>query len=191
MKPAAINEILYPHWWALIVQPGCEQRVAERLTDPTLEGTIRPPRYAESLIAYWPCFTRSVRRPHGQRYPRLFAVMPGYVFVPECEAKKGWRQIAELDEIKGYLRTGEGVQAPISKADIELVRRIEAKLNDPKKHLHGFAVGQRVRLTAPLYEYLHGPIGALADDGSIRVDDLPLFGRPTPMWVSADEIEAM
>lgn len=174
----------FPWWHALLVQPNREERAAERLQ-------------RVHVHVYLPQWTRQVRcggRVHRHR-PRLSAVIPGMLFVPEEIIDVPKRDdLFEFANVRGFMRLN-GTPARIRKDDIEKVREMEALLNlpPPVKPVVTHKVADRVRFTNELYAIFWGTgtVFEVVSAHRIGVEVDHLFGRKGKVYVPAHEIEAM
>ena len=169
----------FREWHILLVQPSSEQRAAKWLKR----------RYID---VYLPTFTRQVCRRRGTRRPQLYAAIPGYLFVPrEIVEIAGWANIHDAPDVRGFIRDSEGHPAIVSKAAIEMIRIIEAKLNlPPERKGVLFTKNQQVRFKDSLYWHWKGPIKEIVSEGRIGIE-VNLFGRATLVYAPASEIEAI
>lgn len=172
-------------WYALFVRPGKEQDTADWLKHARLH-------------AYWPCYTKQVnsgrKAPNG-RYTsvaRLYAVIPGYIFMAARPHADPWPVVRQVPGITGYIRDAQGDAAALTDNDIEVIRRIEGSMNLPpaKNHAHQFKPGHKVRLKdGTLARWPNGRILSLAENGQISVE-VNLLGRAVTIWVRPHQIEA-
>lgn len=175
----------FPWWHALLVEPNREPKSAKWLIDHT------------SIHPYLPTFSKVVRRrgagPNSCR--RLCAAISGMMFVPqEMMDIPRRREVFEYAHISGFIRDNKGGPKLISKADIELIRLMEAKLNlPPEAKGVVFKTGQQVRFSNDLYDLAWGTgrIIEIASESRIGVEVASLFGRATKVYVPAHEIEAV
>src|SRR5580704_8246831 len=136
-------------WYALLIVPGREQTAAKRLE-------------RVKLPIYLPLFSKKVRcRGHAHSH-RLFPVMPGMLFAP-CEIMDVDRRegLFEWAGVRGHIPTvpggaretpADGKPGRFSKAEIDLIREIEAKLNlSPEAKGVLLKVGQEVRFVREVY----------------------------------------
>lgn len=172
----------FPWWYALLVSPGRERKTAERLQ-------------RQDVFVYLPAYTKRVAMRCRKKQLRLFPIISGMLFVP-CEMMAIDRrdELFDLCGVTDYLHQATGTPTLLSKAVIEQIRELEARENMQRKRpLHAFQMDQQVRFKDRMLDDSWGPgtITALALDGRIRVEVKKLFGRATPIWVSASEIVAM
>lgn len=162
------------------------------LTEPQREGSTRDWFKRFGLVTYFPSFARTARRVGGKPYQRRCAAIPGYLFLFEdLRRRDTWTIVHRAPTVHGVLRSHGNAPATLPATAIAYLRDIEDRLNNPilLKTAAMFCLGMKVRFTCDLYRHWTGSIGALADDGRIRVDDVSLFGCATSVWVRADEIE--
>lgn len=177
-----VDAPLFPWWHALRVTPGRERRSADLLK---LFG----------VDAYLPTFTKQIRSRGKLHRPRLYAVVSGLLFVPEeCMDIPQRDRAFENCYVHGFIRTSTGQPARLTKANVEVVRQIEAILNLPpaaKGVL--FKVGEDVRFTNPVYDAFLGTarVVEIASPRRIGVEVQKLIGGPRKMFVPASEIERM
>lgn len=172
----------FPWWHALLVEPNREQRSAEWLK-------------RVNVFVYLPTYTRKVRRRGCLHHAKLYAVIPGMLFAPEeILAIPQRKQIFDFARVRDFIRTAGGHFCKISKADIELVRLMEAKLNlPPEAQGVFFKVGQQVRFKdGSLWEgWGICTIIEIVDEARIVVEVPGLFGRATQVTIAASEIEEL
>jgi transcription antitermination factor NusG len=176
-----VKRTTFDWWHALLTVPNREQRCADRLE-------------RVNLPIYLPTFTRQTHQRGKLHAPRLYPVMPGMIFAP-CEIMETERRDAlfEWAGIRDYIRM-DGVPARASKADIELIRIIEAKLNLPPEAKGVlFKVGQKVHFLNELLGAFWGggKIFEIASETRVGVEVDKLFGRTAKVYVPAAEIEAI
>jgi transcription antitermination factor NusG len=175
----------FPIWHALLVPPSivCELRAMVFLK-------------RMHVIAYRPTFFQKVRRRGGKHAHIARAVVPGMLFVPAEFLQVDRRdELLDLCHVHGYLRTAGGDIAKISKAAMEVIREIEAKLSLPPVVTdtgHAFKVGQVVVFCSTLYAAFLGTAKVMRLEGKDRiiVEVDQLFGRSQQVVVRPSEIEA-
>jgi transcription antitermination factor NusG len=175
----------FPWWHGLLVPPNAERKAADWLK-------------RVNVFAYWPTFVKQCRsggrRPHIQR-AKLCAAIPGMIFIPQEMMDMERRdEVFDYAGVRGYIRTTDGSPKPIAKADIELIRLMEAKLNLPPEAKGVlFKMRQKVRfLDGSLWQaWGNGLIVEIASEHRIGIEVSGLFGRTTKVYVPAHEIEAM
>ena len=184
-KPAPCDPIAdleyagFPYWVALAAEPNREKRSAEWLRDKL------------NIHVYWPFYV--VQKVHRGRLhvPVMRAVLPGVLLAPaelmEIDNRDAILDWAKLRRVK--------LSRFITKAEVEVIREIEAKLNvRADKNAPTFTVGQRVRFLSELYAaYLgDGTVIEIASGNriSIKVEG-KLFGGKDEIVVPAAELEAM
>jgi transcription antitermination factor NusG len=121
--------------------------------------------------------------------------MPGLLFIP-CGALDipRWKEVLEYAHIRGLVRVSADQPARLSKAHIEIIREIEAKLNlPPERKGVLFTVGQRVRFANEVYAAFWGTavVFEIASEARIGVMVEKAIGGHTKAYVPASEIEAM
>lgn len=172
----------FPEWHALMVDPNREQKAADWLE-------------RVKMIVYLPRFQKQIHLRGKMHRARLYAVVPGMLFVPrEMMQTRDRDAIFKWAGVHGYLRTADRAPAIITKADIELIRQMEARLNCPQRAVtRDFKIGQQVQFVDSLFAYGwgNGVIVELAGHNRIGVEVAKLFGRSTKVYVPASEIEAM
>lgn len=174
----------YPWWHALLVEPNRETKAADWLM-------------RVNVFAYLPTFTKQIR--HGARQrshrARLCAALPGMIFIPQEMTDIPRREeVFEYAHVHGFLSGVEGKPKVISKADIELIRLMEAKLNLPPEAKGVlFKLGQRVSFVNSLFGWSwgNGTVVEIASEHRIGIEVDHLFGRTTKVYVAASEIEAL
>jgi hypothetical protein len=174
----------YPTWNALLVEPNREAKAADWLKKVNVH-------------VYLPMFKKSGCRRGGIRYRRDCAVMPGLLFCPTIMLEMGNRQrIFDWARVRGFIKTA-GVPIVLTKADVELIYRMEAKLNDPDSPVDARGVeihaGSKVRFINPRHTRLfgEGTVFEVARDKRIGVEVSGLFGGLTKTYIAADEIEVL
>lgn len=175
----------FPWWHALQVTPNREVRSAEMLK-------------RVHVHAYLPRFVAHVRAPRGRRRAVLRAVIPGMLFVPiEMIVMDGRDDLFDLCHVHDFVRKDGGDPIKLRKADIEIIREMEAKLYVPPppepSDLWAGGVGDHVRFRNDLYRAMLGD-GVVKDVDQrprIGVEVTQLFGSPRIIWTTAAEIEAM
>lgn len=171
----------YPYWLGLIVEPAMEVRSAELLK-------------RVNVHVYLPQFFKSYCRRGGKRYRRACAVLPGILLCPvEMLDIDNRNDILEWGHVVGFIH-GAGSMAMLTKADVECIRRIEAKLNLPDHPVDArgqeLKKGARVRFIDPTANRLFGEsvVFEVASDNRIGVEGEGLFGKT---YTTAAEIEVM
>lgn len=174
---------LFPWWCALIVQGGREARSAEWFL-------------RRDIAVYLPQFSKKIKRRGATNARRLCSMMPGLLFMPLDELKTINRrdEVFEYAHIYGFMPGTAGQMALLSKAQIEVIRMIEGKLNLPMEAKGVmFKIGQKVGFLTELYSAYLGDatIFEIAGPGRIGVEVQKLFGRTCKIYVSDSEIEAI
>lgn len=175
----------FPFWHGLVVAPNREEKSAIWLRDNV------------GILVYLPTFTKQVRcQGHVTAHrARLYAALPGLLFVPEEFIHIPRRkEVFDYARVHGFMKGASGYPLRILKAEIELIRLLEAKLNlPPEAKGTFFKVGQEVRFhDGSLWQsWGGGTIVEIASESRIGVEVPYLFGRTTKVFVPASEIEAM
>lgn len=177
---------LFPFWNVLLVETNHERRAAEWLL-----ANVR-------IVAYWPNFPRQYRSRGKVTRHRTCAVIPGLLFVP-----LEFMDLRRRDEVLPYVHAygfvmSAGNPALLTKAEVEIIREIEARLNLPDDAVGDavgkrLEVGQRVRFLNEVYAafFGDGAIREVASKTRIGVEVAQLFGGPRTVFVPAAEIEVM
>jgi hypothetical protein len=170
----------YPFWQCLMSEPNREVQSAKLLQ-------------RVNVHAYVPLFSKQRRCRGTQRshHHRQCAVVPCMIFVPvEMLEVRNREQILEWAKLRRS-RVGR----PLTKAEVEIIREIEAKLNRRfDKKTFNFLPEQRVRFLSELWAAYLGEAKVIevASDQRIRVkSEGKLFGGKDTFWVPAAELEAM
>ena len=168
-------------WYMLRVMPMSEVKAADRLK-------------VGNLLVYLPTYSKQVRRRGRLHFHRLYAAISGMLFMPqEMLDVPHRRELFEFARIVDFVRVGADV-AKLTKADIEMIRIMEAKLNLPQEAKGVlFKLGQQVNFTDPKYHANWGGGTIFAIDGPTRIGvEVPgLFGCGAKVWVPESEIEAL
>lgn len=168
-------------WYMLRVTPMTEIKAAERLQ-------------VGNVWAYVPTYSKMVRRRGRLHFHRLYAAITGMLFLPEEMLDvPDRRRLFDFARVIDFVRVGAAV-AKLTKADIELVRLMEAKLNLPQSAKGVLLkVGQKVTFKDPNFFYGWGGGTIIAIDGPTRIGvEVPgLFGCGAKVWVPESEIEAL
>lgn len=173
----------FPWWHVLLVEPNREEKSAQWLAKVHVH-------------VYLPTYSKVVkRRGPSVACRRLFAALPGMLFVPQEMMNIPRRdEVFQFARVRGYIRTSDGYPKMVGKSDIELIRLMEAKLNLPPEAKGVlFKKGERVTFTNMLYGYSwgNGTIVEIASESRIGVEVDHLFGRKTKVYVPASEIESI
>jgi len=176
------DEALFPWWLALLVEPNHEERSAKWLIK-------------HEVNIFWPHFVRKIHCRGKAHRAGFQAVMPGLLFVPtETLLLDRLEEMFDYAHCRGWI-CYQFTKAPglLSKADIDVIREIEAKLNLPPKNGPQFKLNQRVRFTNALYAAFWGTgiVFEVASPSRIGVMVEKVIGGPTKVFVPAAEIEAM
>lgn len=176
----------FPFWHVLLVEAGREFKTHEWLDEKLKVST------------YLPIYSRKTRLRGRANVHRFYPVIPGMLFIPRSMVGIYRRQMVfDLCHIYGVMKTTDGKWATLTKADIELIRRMEGELNSPTitptAAWKQFTVGQPVKFTDEVYAaaFGGGKIFEIANEGRIGLEVIGLFGRVTRIYVAASGIEAM
>ncbi len=180
----------YPWWNALLVFPACEMKAADLLKKV-------------NVFVYWPYFTVHKNARGRLHVPQRRSVIPGTLLVPiEMMEIKRRDEIFKLCHVRDFIRTtdrvtNDRVPARLSKAAVELIRQMEAKLYeppppDPTDDWTGDP-GDPVRFKDELYAAFFGEVTVESIDlyPRIKVKGARLFGCARSFWTTASEIVAM
>lgn len=172
----------FPAWYALLVEPNREEKSAHRLA-------------RLHAHPYLPQFRKQVWCRGKVHVHRLTAVIPGMLFVPIETIRDLWGDdLCAYAHVRGCLHRGDGFPAELTKADIEIIREMEAKLNlPPQCQAATVRLGQVVRFLNDLYAAFwgKGTVVELANANRVGVEVANLFGRAVKVYVPASEIEAL
>jgi hypothetical protein len=182
-EPESPNYDDYPTWLALLVEPNRENLAAERLKK-------------SKIVHYLPRFQQRVlRRGHAHQHVAR-AVIPGMLFapVPMYDALKA-PGLFKFAHLRSFLAGTAGSLAHLRLRDIETVRTIEQKLQEPPPRPNGqcsFRVDQPIKFVNNLYaDFGEGVVIEVANDRRIRIRVKQLFGCEREIWIAASEIEAL
>ncbi len=182
-QPERVREI-FPWWHALQVAPNREVKAAEFLK-------------RINVHAYLPQYVKHVRTCHGRRRATLRAVVPGMLFAPVEMLNLDRRdEVFRLCHVHDLVRKNGGEPLLLSKADIEVIRRMEADLYVPPPpeptDLWRGAPGDAVQFKDPTYAAFWGKAQVVDIDQypRISVAGVQLFGVRKVVWTTADKIEA-
>ncbi|MDP2410370.1 MAG: hypothetical protein Q8M26_08795 [Pseudolabrys sp.] len=171
----------YPDWEVFLAEPNKERRICDFLKDKL------------GIVLYWPHYTIQRTRRGRTQMPSARSVLPGMLFAPiEFLQINGRNRILDWVRIRP-LRLARFVD----KAEIEMIRDIEARLNirfqGYTDGMPALEVGQAVRFRNDVYADKLGDavVTKVAPGGriSIKVEG-KLFGGKQDMVVSAGELEA-
>jgi hypothetical protein len=183
-EPPPISEDVYADfdflkWEALLAEPNREERSHTLLKDRL------------KITLYWPRYTVQVAtRFKGHRRPRQRSVLPGLLLAPvELRLSDKVLDFARLRPIRF------GPRLHLFKAEIEIIREMEALLNvPPREKGQSFKAGERVRFTSDLWAAFCGDgtvIGVASGNGiSVKVDH-PLIGGKDVIVAPAAELETI
>lgn len=185
-KPAPdIDYSGFPIWCVLVTEPNREQKAADWLK-------------RVNVHVYLPMFSKRVGRPRGRCAFRQYAVLPGLLFVPaEMIQIDNRDEVFDWARVRGFLPGASTTSAKLSKADVERIRRIEAKLNHPEHPVDARAVeikpGSHIRFLdrRDVSLFGEGTVFEVAHERRIGVEVAGLFGRTVRVYVPATEIEVM
>lgn len=176
----------FPVWLAMLVEPSREVRSAEWLK-------------RVHVHVYLPIYSKVIRRRGAISGRRGYAILPGMLFVPAEFMDIDRRdEVLQWAHVRGFVRTAGGI-AQISKANIEIIREIEAKLNTeeaggiPDAAGNPVAVGRRVQFLNEVYSAFFGDgvVVEVASTTRIGVEVVQLFGCSRKVYVPASEIEVI
>lgn len=169
---------IFPTWHILLAEPNKEKKCADWL-------------YRRSVSVYLPTYTKQSRQRGHLTRAKLYAAIPGYLFVPEVVATPHWPTIRDTPGIRSYVRNSEGQPAIVSAGHIEVIRQIEAKLNLPPEAKGVlFKIGQVVRIRNDLFWGWEGPITTIENEMRICVE-VQMLGRSCRVFAPASELEAI
>lgn len=179
--PALVAYEGSPTWYLLRVMPMTEIKAADLL----LIG---------GMHVYVPTYSKKVRRRGHAHFHRPYAAITGLLFMPqEMLAVPDRRRLFDFARVVDFVRVGADV-AKLTKADIEMVRVMTAKLNLPQEAKGVLLkVGQEVRFTHPMFEanWVGGKIVEIDGPTRIGVEVAGLFGCGAVVRVPESEIEAL
>ncbi len=169
---------LFPTWHILLAEPNREKKCADWLL-------------RRKLSVYLPTYTKQARQRGHLTRAKLYACIPGYLFIPEVVATPHWPTIRDAPGIRSYVRDSNKEPARVSAGHIEVIRQIEAKLNLPPSAKGVlFKLGQVVRIRNDLYWGWQGPITAIESETRICIE-VKMLGRACRIIAPASEIEAI
>jgi hypothetical protein len=176
---------LFPWWVALRVEPLRERKSADWLE--RLAG----------VTVFLPLFPRQVRCFGNRHRQVMYPVLPGLLFVPTDVWTIGSREeLFDMARVHGYLHHHDGQPHMISKADIDVLRDIEGRLNlPPPPGIKGtdFRPGDQVQFVNPLWNAMFGEGRVLdvVNPARIGVEVQKMFGERRTIYLPASEIERM
>jgi hypothetical protein len=174
---------LFPWWVALRVEPLRERKSADWLE--RLAG----------VTVFLPLFPRKVRCFGNRHRQVMYPVVPGLLFVPTDVWQVDRREdLFDIARVHGYLHHQDGQPHMISKADIDVIREIEGKLNlPPPPGLKGtdFKPGDAVTFVNELWAAMFGDgvVTDVANAARIGVEVQKMFGERRTIFCPASEIE--
>ena len=115
--------------------------------------------------------------------PYLLPLLPGYVFVG-CRGLFPLRKIRDLDYVQGFVQF-DASPATLSDAEVDRMRQMahKSRVETPG----GYETGDAVQIKSGPFMGMASLIGEIRG-GEVRVD-VQLFGRATPMWLTADRLD--
>jgi transcription antitermination factor NusG len=125
--------------------------------------------------------------------PVVTALFPGYLFVRFNPLVNRWHEIFRLCHLRGLV-INEDRPKIIDDAVIERLRSLEdggAIPIDTKASTIAFALGEQVRIGYGAFAGFNGSIQELDESRRLVILEASLFGRPTPIEMSLDEIEKL
>lgn len=172
-------------WYAVIIRSGRERDAAD--------GFRR-----EGVTAYWPNYNKRVdaggrNTLFHRRRAILTAIIPGYLFSPTSDGDAFWPAAQRVPGFLNVVRGFGGEVSIMNRADIDIIREIEAAQNlpPPIRPEHNFKPGQKVRFVDDILgRWPAGSVSRLLPDGRIGVD-VYLMARVVPFTVLPHQIEGI
>ena len=173
-------------------------RVASTKEDRVRDALIRKTRIEglEGKIGRVLVPTKRIRSvKQGQRKEADLKLYPGYVFIEIEPDRDGripqdvWFMVKETEGVGDFIQASG---KPHAMTGDEAARMIgEAAKKDEPELKTEYAKGDRIKVTYGAFEGFEGEVDeVLPDKGQVRIITT-IFGRPTPLELSYEEVERM
>lgn len=173
-------------------------RVASNKEDRVRDALIRKTRIEglEGKIGRVLVPTKRVRSvKQGQRKDADLKLYPGYVFIEIEPDRDGripqdvWFMVKETEGVGDFIQASG---KPHAMTGDEAARMIgEAEKKDEPELKTDYAKGDRIKVTYGAFEGFEGEVEeVLPDKGQVRIITT-IFGRPTPLELSYEEVERL
>jgi len=171
-------------------------RVASNKEDRVRDALIRKTRIEglEGKIGRVLVPTKRVRSvKQGQRKDADLKLYPGYVFIEIEPDKDGripqdvWFMVKETEGVGDFIQASGKPHAMTGEEASRMIGEAEKK--DEPELKTDYQKGDRIKVTYGAFEGFEGEIEeVLADKGQVRIIT-NIFGRPTPLELSYEEVE--
>lgn len=141
-------------------------------------------RVSLGLHTYVP-IERNVVVLRGKKIERSRPLVPSYVFALGVEDEV-WRDIAETRHVTGWLSIN-GRPAPVSDAEVHLIRSMERLHNKSLHDRRTFKVGDRVRVQDGSFASMNALLRAVR--GSQATIEVHMLGSTRNATVKVDQLE--
>jgi len=170
-------------WYVVYVHSGCEKAVKQRLEEKIKKAGVED-SFAEILIP-----SQEVQEiKAGKKQMVEKKIFPGYVLINMAMSNETWHMVRDIPLVSGFL--GQKMKpTPVSEADAaNLIRRLESKEESFAIGV-SFDVGQTVRVTEGPFASFNGVIGTVDDKRQKIKVSVSIFGRPTEVELSYNQVE--
>jgi len=174
-------------WYIVKVQTNRESSVRD--------GLLR----AISLDGMQDCFGRVVvptdnvveTTKSGAKRTRKEKLFPGYILLQMRLTDEAWYLVRKTSGVGDFAGAG-GVPTPMSDDEVEkILDRTDAATATAKGIVVRFENGVRVKIRSGAFEGFDGVVeGSNPDTGEVQVS-IEIFGRPTPISVESNELDAI
>ena len=170
-------------WYVLQAHSGFENKVKSALQDRIRQHHMEDV-FGEVLI---PQETVNDTTPTGKPRVRTKTTFPGYVFIEMKMSEEAWHLVKDTPRVLGFIGNNKPQEVkPPQVADLR--RGITEGAVKPKPHQQ-FDEGEEVRVMVGPFANFSGTIQEVkADKQKLKVI-VSIFGRPTPVELSFNDVE--
>ncbi len=171
------------NWYIVQAYSGFENKVAENIKDVMSKNSMEA-NLGEILVP-----TQKITEvKQGKRKEKQRKYFPGYVLVKLDLNKEIYHEIKNIQKVSGFLGP-EGKPVPVSESQIQkIIDQANASKDSPSPGIT-FEVGEKVKVCDGPFASFTGLVEEVNEEKSRIKVSVSIFGRPTPVDLSFNEVE--
>lgn len=173
-------------WYAMKAISGKEQKVKEYIEAAC--KTTELGNYVSQVIVP---LEKVVQLRNGKRITKEKVRLPGYVLV-ECQLiNECYPRLRNVPNVLGFLSESKAstIPLPIRQSELNLFLGTMQESQAVDEEEYTFMVGEKVKVTDGPFSGMNGEIVEIFPDKKKLSVEIIVFGRPTPMELSFNQVD--
>lgn len=171
-------------WYIIHAYTGFERKVAAAILDEAEKQGIRE-KFEEVSVPSEEIL--EMRR--GKKVMSERNMFPGYVMAKMEMTDATWQLVRTTDKVAGFLGGRGQRPQPISEDEANAIFAQVQKGVDAPKRTFSFDIGEQVKVTDGPFDGFVGSVEDLDEEKDKLKVSVSIFGRPTPVELSFDQVQ--